>query len=379
MTKAALIPLLLLTSIAFTGASELTVYFGTYTRGESKGIYAASFDESTGALGEHRLVAEIPNPSFLTLHPNGQSLYAVSETGRFQDQPTGGITAFRIEEDSSLTTLNAMGSGGKGPCHVSLNAAGTAAFTANYSGGSCASYPVKPDGSLGEAASVHQHEGSSVHPRKQTRPHAHAILPDPSGRFVLVPDLGMDKVLVYQLDPATAALTPQPAAHWSSPPGSGPRHLAFHPGGKLAFSNLEMTSQLAALRFDPESGALKTIEIESTLPGDFSGRNSTAETLVHPSGRFVYTSNRGHNSIAAFAIDLNSGELELIEHESTRGAVPRNFGITPSGAYLIAANQGSNDVAVFRIDADSGALEPVGDPVRVPSPVCVRFHPPAAP
>lgn len=352
------------------------VYVGTYTGGESRGIYTMRLDLASGQLADVKLAAELSSPSFLAIHPNGRFVYAVSEIGNFQEQPVGGLSALQIQPGGELQLLNQQPSGGSGPCHVSIHPAGKIAFVANYGGGSVASFPIQDDGLLGPAASVINHTGSSINPQRQEAPHAHSIYPDPTAKFAVAADLGTDQVLVYRIDEASSALLPNDPPFVSTPAGGGPRHSAFHPAGQTLYVNDELTSAVSVYAYDGARGALTYLQTLSTLPAGADAAalgNSTAETRVHPNGKFVYVSNRGHNSIAIFRVIDAQGTLEAVGHESTRGKVPRNFGIDPTGQYLLAANQDSGTIAVFRIDGERGTLAPLGEPVAVPMPVCVKF------
>jgi 6-phosphogluconolactonase len=357
----------------------LDVYFGTYTSGTSasKGIYAARLDLASGALTDVALAAESRNPSYLAVHPNGRFLYAVNEEMKLDGAPTGGVEAFAIGPGRALARLNQVASGGGAPCHLTLDGAGKTVVVANYMGGNVASFPVRPDGGLGPRAGFVQHEGRGPNARRQEAPHAHAALMDPGGRRVFVADLGIDQLRIYGLDPAGALVANVPPSA-PLPPGSGPRHLAFHPSGRFAYVNNELDATVTALAHDAGTGALTTLETRSTLPDGFAGPKSTAHALVTPDGRHLYVSNRGHDSLAVFAIDAASGRLAPRGHVPTGGRTPRDFGIDPSGAFLLAANQDSDTVVVFRIDGATGALAPVGAPVAVPRPVCVVFAPGAA-
>lgn len=372
------LPVLILALSATVNAGEeanfVTVYFGTYTRGDSRGIYQGRLDLCNGQLTLEGLAAETTNPSFLTIHPSRKFIYAVGEISNFNGQKAGAVSAFRIRKDNAkLELLNQQPSGGTGPCHVSVDAGGKCLLVANYGSGSVASLPIREDGSLGAAGSVIQHEGSSVNPRRQAGPHAHSINVDRGSRFAFSADLGLDRVMVYRLDPTAARLEPNAVPWTVVTPGSGPRHFAFHPSGEFAFVINELASTITVFRYDSQRGILSEIETVSTLPPDFDGSNSTAEVAVHPSGRFVYGSNRGHDSIAVFRIDEESGKLTAVEHESTRGQTPRNFGIDPSGRFLLAANQKSNNVVVFRIDERDGSLAATGGQIQLGTPVCVKF------
>jgi 6-phosphogluconolactonase len=355
-------------------SDSLTVYLGTYTRGDSQGIYLARLNLTTGELKLAGLAAETKNPSFLAIHPNRRFLYSVGEISDFQGQRTGAVNAFRIDRQTGkLELLNQQSSGGAGPCHLVVDPPGRNVLVANYGGGSVAALPIRDDGGLGESTAFVQHEGSSVNPRRQGGPHAHSINLDAANRFAFVADLGLDKILVYRFDAARGTLTPNDTPWAAVAPGSGPRHFAFHPGGKVAYVINELLSTVTAFAYDADRGVLEEVQTISTLPDGFDGDNTTAEVQVHPSGRFLFGSNRGHDSIAVFAIDPDSGRLSAVEHESTQGHTPRNFGVDPTGRYLLAANQNSDSVVVFRIDANSGALTPTGQKIEVPSPVCIKM------
>jgi 6-phosphogluconolactonase len=355
---------------------QYLVYIGTYTGVKSKGIYVSTLNAKTGALTPPLLAAEVTSPSFLAIHPNNKVLYAANEVGRFQGKPSGAVTAYSIDSTSGkLTMLNQQPSGGGGPCHVATDAEGKVALVANYGGGSIASYPLRADGSLGETATFIQHKGSSVNARRQEAPHAHCIGVDPGNKFVFAADLGLDKVLIYQLDTQKGTLTENDPAFASVAPGAGPRHFAFTPDARYFYVINEMDLTLTAFSFNRSSGALKEIHSVSTVPGERDPKHSTAEIEVHPSGKFVYGSNRGHDSIAVFAIDDQTGKLTLVEHEPTKGKTPRNFGIDPTGAWLLAANQGSDSLWAFRIDSKTGRLTPTENSIEVGAPVCVKFVP----
>ncbi|TWT56981.1 6-phosphogluconolactonase [Thalassoglobus neptunius] len=360
-------------------SSPMRVYVGTYTRGDSQGIYTFTLDMETGKPSEPKLAAELANPSFVAISPDHQFLYCVNEVSDLpgpRGQKVGGVTSFKLDsETGDLTKLNNQLTGGAGPCHLVVDKTGSCLVVANYGGGSVASLPILEDGSLDAITSFIGHIGSSINPRRQEAPHAHSANIDANNKRVVVADLGLDKLLVYQLNPETGTLSPNSPPSVSTKPGDGPRHFCFHPNGNYAYSNNELSSSLTAYSYDPESGELSPLMTKSTLPdeGEFEG-NSTAETLVHPSGKFVYVSNRGHNSIAGFRIQ-DDGTIEPIGHTSTQGEIPRNFGIDPTGTFLLAANQNSDTIVVFRISQEDGSLEPTGNVVNVPTPVCVRMIP----
>lgn len=354
---------------------DLRVYFGT--GGTSKGIYVSRFDAATGRLTEPELAVETKSPTFLALHPGRSMLYAVGEYAA-DDQRGGVVSAFSLSPTMDrLTLLNQQSSGGPGPCHLSVDAQGGYVLVANYAGGSVASLPIRADGSLGEAASIIQHTGSSVHPQRQTKPYGHFIAMDPANRFALACDLGLDKVLVYRLDEKTGDLTPNDPAFGTVPPGAGPRHLAFSPNGQFVYVVNEMGSSVTVFAYDAPRGALTELQTIATLPEDFPGRtrSTCAEVEVHPSGKFVYASNRGHDSIAVFAVDAPTGKLSFVEHQSTHGGIPRHFKLDPGGRWLLAANQASDSVVVFAVDSTTGRLKPTGQTVTVPAPMCVLFVP----
>jgi len=353
---------------------EHWAYFGTYTRKLSKGIYVSRYTAADGKMGPPELAGELTNPSWVTVHPKGQYLYAASETGNFQGQRTGSVAAFSIDRATGkLSKLNELPSHGTSPCHVIVDGTGRSAVVANYGTGSVACYPIQSDGSLGDASSVIQHTGSGPVAARQQGPHAHQAVLSPDNRFVLIPDLGLDKVMIYRLDPAKATLEAHEPAFASTPPGFGPRHLAFHPKGRFAYVIGEMASSIAAYAFDPAKGSFQQLATISTLPEGFTGRNSTAEIEVHPSGRFLYGSNRGQDTIAVYAIDQSKGTLTMLEQIPSQGKTPRNFKIDPSGDFLFVANQDTDNIVGFRIDTKTGHLAPTGQTFEVGAPVCIAF------
>jgi 6-phosphogluconolactonase len=360
-----------LATAATVFGESLPVYFGTYTGGQngSKGIYRSTLDLETGKLSEPMLVAESRNPSFIEIHPNGRFLYAVSEVGQ-----AGSVSAFAIEPGTGdLKFLNQQPSGGSGPCHVNIDHAGKNVLVTNYNSGSVSVIPIEPDGRLAKPTSFVQHEGSSINPARQKGPHAHSINVSPDDRFAFVADLGLDKIMIYKLDTEKGTIVPNDPPFVKLKPGSGPRHFTFSPNGKFAYVINEMASTITAFAYDPASGALKEIQTISTLPSDFHGSSSGAEVRVHPNGKFLYGSNRGHNSIAVFRIDPATGTLTFVEHETADIKTPRNFNIDPTGAFCLVANQDGNSVVVFRINQKTGALDPTGDKIAIAKPVCIRF------
>jgi 6-phosphogluconolactonase len=360
-----------------TSSEKYFVYIGTYTEqgSTSKGIYAYRFDSATAALTPIGLAAQTTNPSFLAIHPNHHFVYAVNEVSNFKGQKSGAVSAFAIDQASGkLTLLNQVASRGADPCYVTVDKSGKYVLVANYTGGSIATFPILKDGSLGEASAFVQHTGHGTNPDRQEGPHAHSIDVSPDNHFAIVDDLGLDETLVYRFDSANGSLAANPKIA-KLVLGGGPRHFALHPNGKFAYVINEMQSAVSVFRYDPVTGELRSLQAISSLPKTFSGHDESAEIEVHPSGKFLYASNRGHDSIAVFAIDGNKGTLTPIEYVSTKGASPRNFEISPGGSLLFAANEKSDNIVVFRIDQETGRLTPTGTVLDIAQPVCVKFVP----
>jgi 6-phosphogluconolactonase len=343
---------------------------GTYTDAVSRGIYRVTLDPATGAFGTPVLAGETQNPSFLTLHPNGRVLYAVNEVDGFGGRPTGAVSAFAIDGASgTLSLLNQQSSEGGGPCHLSVDRSGRNLLVANYGGGTVAVLPLEGDGRLRPASSVRTHQGTGPDKGRQEKPHAHGIYLDPSERFALAPDLGADRVFVYRFDAAKGTLEPHGAG--TPEPGSGPRHLAFHPNGKLAYVINELTSTITVFSWDAEKGALTSIQTISCLPAGYSGTSWTAEVAVSPDGRFVYGSNRGDDSLAVFAVDPATGKLASKGHAPVGGKNPRHFTIDPTGRFILAGHQGSGTVGILKLDSSTGMPSLVGTPIRIDKAVCL--------
>ena len=354
---------------------RLRVYFGGNARGEARGIYLSELDLATGALSDPKRAVATDSASFLALHPAGKFLYSVGGMVTVDGVKSGAVVGFAIDATTGmLTELNRQSSGGKGPCHVVVDATGANVLAANYGSGSVVSVPVGRDGKLGPASSFIQHKGSSVNERRQAGPHAHSINVDAANRFAFAADLGTDKVHIYRFDAKSGTLTPNDPPAAKLAPGAGPRHFAFHPNGRFAYVINELLSTVTAFAYDAATGTLTELHTITTLPADFTGTNSTAEVQVHPSGKFLYGSNRGHDSLAIFAIDAKTGRLTPVGHQPTGGEIPRNFGIDPTGQYILAANQKSDNVVVFRVDPATGRLTPTGRRITVPTPICVKFH-----
>ena len=359
------------------------LYVGTYTVGtRSEGIYLVRMDRRSGRLQRVGSVDAGANPSFLGTHPNGRFLYAVNELEHYNGRPTGAVSAFAIARDTgALTRLNEQPSGGGAPCFMSVDKSGCVALVANYAGGSVALLPIQANGALAPAAHVVQHTGKGPNAERQEAPHAHCILPDPSNRFALAADLGADRVFVYRLDLEGKSLRHVEGGDAAMRPGAGPRHIAFHPTLPLVFVANELDSTVATLRFGAERGVLSLLDTLSTVSAGWTGTNYPADIHVAASGRTLYLSNRGHNSIAVFSVAESTGALVLDQTVSTEGDWPRNFSLDPTGRWLLAANQRSDSVVVFGRDPDNGRLTPTRPPqqIAIPRPVCLRFLAPPPP
>lgn len=372
--------LLLPTCVGVLNAGTIRLYVGTYTGGDSisKGVYTVTFDDETGSLSEPVLAAELTNPSFLAVHPSGQFLYAVNEVSDGGGRGKGAVTALKIQPDGTLSKINQQSSEGGAPCHCNVDATGKNLLIANYVGGNVVVYPISTDGALEPASSNMQHEGSSVDQSRQESSHAHSINLSSDNRFAYAADLGLDRIMIYRFDAESHMLSPANPPVALVTPGGGPRHFSIHPSGKFAWTNNEMTMVVTGFRRNPADGSLFAIQEISTIPGGYNGRKSTAECLAHPNGKFLYVSNRGHETITAFTIDQETGLLKYVENEPTGGNEPRNFFIDPSGKWLLAENQNSDSVFVFSIDQKTGELTPNGKSITVGKPVCIRALPVAA-
>jgi 6-phosphogluconolactonase len=354
---------------------ELLMYVGTYTSGKSEGIYAFRLNLTSGEISHFSTTRGVADPSFLTLSPNRRFLYAVNELETFAGKQSGAVSAFAVNQRTGeLRFLNQQPSLGGAPCYVEVNAAGNFALVANYVGGNVAVLPLRADGSLGPAADTKQYDGSGIKP-EQEGPHAHCIVLDASNKFAYSCDLGADKVRIFRFDTRSGKLRPAEQPSVSMKPGAGPRHLAFHPSGRYIFVLNELDSTVTALAHDQINGSLQELQTLSSLPADFTAKNSAADIHVSSDGRFLYSSNRGHDSIAIFTIDAK-GNLSAIGHEPTKGSTPRNFAIDPTGTFLVAANQKSDSMVVFKRDQKTGLLSPTGHVAYVPSPVCLKFTAP---
>lgn len=364
-------------TVSETRAETVRVYVGTYTNGtESEGIYRFDLDTETGKTTAPVVAAKVTNPSFLAVHKDGKHVYAVNEIDAQNGKKTGGMTAFEIQPDGNLKLLNAVETGGGAPCHITIDPSGKFAFFANYGGGSSGAVAIAPDGSLGKITAFVQHEGSSVNPQRQQGPHAHSINAHPNGKFVYVADLGLDKILIFAFDPAEGTMKPATPPHAAIKPGSGPRHFAFAPGGKRAYVINEIGNTVVAFDVNAETGELKESQSIGTLPADFKGTSYTAEVVAHPSGKFVYGSNRGYHSITTFAVGPAGTLAYKANYMSPTIDTPRNFAVDPSGNWMLIEGQNTGVIEVHRLDPEAGTPGP--KPVstaKVPTPVCVRFLP----
>ena len=354
---------------------EMLVYVGTYTSGGAEGVYVLKLDMESGELTKAVTVKDVVEPSFLTTDSRNRFLYAVNETNEFEGKPSGAVSAFSIEKDGGLKFINKVPSLGGSPCHVIVSANDKFVLVANYMGGNLAVFPVRADGGLGPNVELKQDHGGGPNKDRQEAAHAHSVYLDSKNNFALSADLGIDRVMTYRFDEATGRLSPNAIPFYSAKPGAGPRHLAFHPDGKFVYIINELDCTITTAAYDAITGGLKEIQTTTTLPSGFSGENTCAEIAVSPNGKFLYGSNRGHDSIASYSIDKTTGKLAYVEHVSTGGKTPRNFTIDPTGKYLLAANQNSGSIVVFNIDQSSGRLRAAGKKIDIPAPVCLRIIP----
>lgn len=361
--------LLLLLTVAPGGAS-MFLYIGTQSADPGTGLSLAEFDAESGTLTSPKLVHESSRPALFVIPADGRHLYTIN-TG-----DPGGVSAFAIDRQTgALTLLNQVMSPARGPSYLSLDQTEHYLLGANFGGGYVEVITVASDGSLGRQTALMQHYGRSVDPDRQTAPHAHAVRIDLSNRFAVATDLGLDRVFVYRFDATDGTLTPNNPPYVSVSPGSGPRHMAWHPDGRFLCVVEEMENEVTTFRWNPDEGKLTALETVSTLPVDYAGDSAAAEVAVHANGRFVYASNRGHDSIAVFAIDENTGTLTPIEHVDARGKIPRYFVFDPTNQWMLVANQDSDNIAVFRVDAVTGRLTPYGDTISTFRPGGMAFLP----
>jgi 6-phosphogluconolactonase len=369
--------------------AEMLVYVGTYTepirfgtgrvlQGKGEGIYLFRLDQESGALEPVGKTTSVTNPSYLTFDATQRFLYAVNELKSYQDSPTGTVSAFTAHPTTGeLAFLNRQPTHGTDPCHVVVDRQRRHVFVANFMSGSVCVLPVRDDGSLDAACDFIQHLGAGIDPVRQNGPHAHSVTLDATNRYAFVPDLGLDKLLIYKFDAKRGMLEPNGVPWIKMKPGAGPRHVALHPGGRFAYLINELSSTVVALACDRKTGAFQELQIVPTLPEGFRGESTSADIQVSPSGRFIYASNRGHDSIAIYRINQRTGRLTYVDHAATQGRTPRSFCLDPTGRFLLAANQDSDMIVTFRIDAHTGKLRPTGHDAHVPTPVCVKVRMPA--
>ncbi len=365
----------LLIGIVFGGgllqAESAVVWIGT-GGGEARGIYRVELDLETGKISEPSVAAEVRSPGFLAMHPNGTVLYAACQ---LPDGQGGGVAAYAISSDrQSLELLNVQPIGDGGAAHLTTDRTGACLITAQYGGGSVAVFPLDANGAIGPRSMLVEHEGSGPNKQRQEKPHPHWAGVSPDNQFVFVPDLGIDKIVIYQLDPKAARITAHGEA--DCPPGGGPRHFVFHPNGQFGYVVNEMAVTITAFRYQTQKGALNAIQTIPALPFFLQeGSDSGSEVRVHPTGKFLYSANRGHDSITVFGVEPDTGRLRFVERESIRGAWPRNFNVDPSGRWLLAGGRHSNSLTSFEIDQDRGALRYTRNRVDCPTPICVLFDP----
>ena len=369
--------------------AEMLVYVGTYTepirfgtgrvlQGKGEGIYLFRLDQESGALEPVGKTTSVTNPSYLAFDATQRFLYAVNELKSYQDSPTGTVSAFAAHPTTGeLAFLNRQPTHGTDPCHVVVDRQRRHVFVANFMSGSVCVLPVRDDGSLDAACDFIQHLGAGIDPVRQNGPHAHSVTLDATNRYAFVPDLGLDKLLIYKFDAKRGMLELNGVPWIKMKPGAGPRHVALHPGGRFAYLINELSSTVVALACDRKTGAFQELQIVPTLPEGFRGESTSADIQVSPSGRFIYASNRGHDSIAIYRINQRTGRLTYVDHATTQGRTPRSFCLDPTGRFLLAANQDSDMIVTFRIDAHTGKLRPTGHDAHVPTPVCVKVRMPA--
>ena len=361
-----------------TGAATALVYVGTYAEPDQESIWLYRLNTETGALEKVLSVKAGENPSYLALDEEQRHLYAVNETTNYEGKNSGAVSAFAMDQPSgNLTLLNKVSSQGGAPCHISLgDPEKKTVLVANYMGGNVAAFPVQQYGKLGEAASVQQHKGTGPNKERQEAPHAHYIAPSPDGRYAFAVDLGTDQILGYRFNDQPGSLIPnEPAVAFAMKPGTGPRHMVFHPEGRYAYVINELNSTMTALAYDSDIGTFSEVQTISTLPADYKGENSCAAVKVSADGKFLYGSNRGHNSIVVYSLDGATGKLTLVQHQNTSGDWPRDFTLDLTGNILLVAHQRSDNIVSFKVDKASGRLTPAGHEVAVPKPVCLQVVP----
>lgn len=363
------------TSSAGETSAKQFVYFGTFTAEVSGGIFVAQLDPASGQLSPARVAAKAESPGFLAVDDLHRRLYALSQTTAAAGSPKGCVESFAIDPSSGgLTRLNRRITGGGPFCYLALDRTRSTLGAARYGDGNAVTFPVAASGEVQPVATEVQHEGSGPDRERQEKAHVHSINFSPDNRFAIVADLGIDEIRSYAFDAKTNALDPKPASTLHTPPGSGPRHFAFHPNGRFAYAVCEIDATVLSLRYDSEHGSLEQLQVSPLLPPNTAGEQRAAEVVVHPSGKFLYVSNRGYDALVVFAIDAHTGMLTYLQREHDGIAYPRNFAVDPSGRWLLCANRDSNSVTVYAIDQNIGQLSRTGNKVDIPQPVCVRFY-----
>lgn len=364
-------------AVNYKNSKEMLLYIGTYTNKTSEGIYVYKFNSVTGELKKLHTVKNVVQPSFLTIDAAGKYLYAVNETEEYEGKKSGAVSAFAIDRKTGdLKFLNKQPSLGGAPCHISVSDNGKFALVANYLGGNISVFPIEASGKLGTSIDLQQHSGSGPNKNRQEAAHAHSINLDAKNKYAIACDLGIDKVFIYEFDAKNGKLKPNPnQSVYQTKPGAGPRHFAFHPNSEFAFVINELDTTISSLRFDEKKGTLTEIQTIPTLPENFKGANTCADIHVSPSGKFLYGTNRGHDSLVVYEIDEKTGKLNFVEHTPTGGKTPRNFTIAPNGKYLLAANQNSDSIVVFSIDENNGKLTQTENRAEVSMPVCLQLIP----
>lgn len=367
-----------LISIVFTGVdtsqNKEFLYVGTYNEKDTPGIFVFEFDRQTGKLDLIQEVGGMRSPSYLEINPNGRFLYSVNRSSVLDEKKWGSVSAYQINQESGkLVHLNDQPSFGSESCHISIDSKGRLVFVSNYSTGNLTLFPINQNGSLDVISDAVEHFGSSINQQRQKKPHVHQSILSNDDAFLFVSDLGIDKVKVYSIDYKEKKLTAQSNSDGIVNQGSGPRHFAMHGNSKFAYVINELSSTVTFFNYDEISGKLTPIQTISTVPQDYDGTNYCADIHIHPSGKFLYGSNRGHNSLAIFEIDQDSGKLSIVGYQSTYGEWPRNFLIDPKGEYIFVANQNSSNIVLYTVDSNTGHLKKIGSDVNVPKPVCLKI------
>ena len=348
-------------------------YIGTYTSGKGEGIYIFELDAATGKLTQTG-VSKLENPSYLTVDSRCRYLYAVVESDEFEGKNGGAVCAFSINSKTGgLELLNCQPTKGVAPCHICTDSSGKYLFAANYGEGTITAFPIATDGSIEPHSSIIQHQGSGPNPDRQEKPHAHYVTLTPDEKHLCAVDLGIDRIMVYGFDMQNGCLIPDESLYVTLKPGSGPRHMEFHPNGKFAYLINELDSEIVVLGYSPSDSTFHKLQCISALPEGYTGISYGAAVHISPDGNFLYVSNRGHDSIGVFRVEKATGSLELVSHFPTHGKFPRDFALDPTGKFLFVANQNSDTIVQFEINCETGELERVGDIIEVPIPVCVKF------